>query len=165
MDEKEPNNIVTFKYHSKIDKKDYNGMFKVKRISVFGINEIQVTGNELTRGLGAATPSHSLLVQRMATIDHVIEEVLEGAEWFEKGNTQKTWAAIHDTKLAELLYKEVVKYDDWFRKGDAPKDDQKENKESSSKQLEESADSTNSVGGKKSKHEQEKSGVSEVIVG
>ena len=162
---REPKDIVIFKHYSEVDKKTYSGTFKVRRISVFGVNDIQSTGNRIAYGLPISNPAHATVVQRMATCDYLITEVLEGGEWFLKDRPRETWGSIYDTGVLEALYGEVVAYDEWFRPKKVDDGDKKENQEKSHRKSEKSPDSTDRVGRKASAHESEVDGVPEVVVG
>lgn len=162
---KQPSEILNFKYYSEEEDKHFNGTFKLRRISVFGANEIQMTGNRLTNGLGMTNTIHAEMVRYMSVVGHMIVDVMADGEWYDKDDLIKTWSNIHDMNLLHALHKEVVSYDEWFRLRHISKSDQKENQEEGEVEHSGVVNSTDGVGRKKSKHKSTEQGVSEVIVG
>lgn len=160
-----PSNIINFNFHSEQEDQTYKGVFQVRRISVFGANEIQIIGNTLSKGLGIANVAHAEMVRKMSVVKHMIEKVLEGKVWYDNENISESWSKIFDMKVLDALYEEVVNYDEWFRLRNKNERNKEENKEEGKNESSKSVNSTDDLGRKKPKHEQEESGVRSVVIG
>lgn len=160
-----PSNIINFSYYSEQEDQTFKGVFKLRRISVFGANEIQIIGNRLTQGLGVSNTIHAELVRYMAVIGHMVEEVIDGGNWYHIDDLVKTWKNIYDMELLTSLHKEVIAYDEWFRLRNFDKKNKEGHSEESEGKPKFNSNSVDGMGRKKPQHEQEESGVSEVVIG